>query len=270
MQEQEIQAIREARAKKFQEMGVSPTFTHDQVIEASNASAAYSKGNASMRDRINKIKSGMLRTEMIHFNEAESNNPNEFKPIPELKPGQRQHQNQGQNNRTIPTPKLESFNDKHTHEAFDIESMFESGPSYSNRSDIVMGNAWNEKRQQAFQNYDQPIINENYLNKMPSIEDQMIYKRQNYDQSIQQTQYNDTQYSQQLVGPTQIRNLVENIANEIITQKVQKAILETTGLKKQSDNALTYKKVRNSKGEILSDHIMIENKIYKIQEVKKK
>lgn len=266
-QEAEIEAVKEARRRKFESLGIKPTFSEQQVTQASNASATYGVGNSATRDRINKIKNGMMKETMLHLNTAE--NPNAFQAIPEGKP-------KTANNRNNPNAQSAKKVDvapapvvKVSKEAMEYEAMFDTDNRSSYRGDVVMGNQWEERRQNAA---NQPIISNDYMERGPDFVNEFIQKKQNWQQAEQhnnqQPHYSNNEQS--AVGPTQIRNMVENIAHEVVIRKVKEAMLEISNIKKQNENALTYKKVKNQKGELLNDHIMIGGIIYKIQEVKRK
>ncbi len=272
-QELELQAIKEARAKKFQTLGVLPTFSQEEVVQAQGASV-HGGGNSATRDRINKIKNGMMRETMVQLNEAK--NPNEFQGIPE--PKFKNNNQQQRNNQQKPESTKKVALDappqvKSIGEFAGVDDLFDDGGRGSYANDVVMGNEWNNRRQQAERGQ---IVSEQDIRNTPDFESQFRQKKQSWQDQEQQPiqrnqrQYNEEHNQQPMVGPTQIRNIVEDIADEIVAKKVKQALLEISGMKKQNDNALTYKRVKNKQGQLLNDHIMIDGTIYKLQEVKRK
>jgi len=264
-----IEEIKRNRMEKFKSLGVAPTFTQDQVVQAENQSVGGTK-NSSTRDRINAIKNGAMRGFVQETLEAKgpsdlAPSSGDFRPS-KTHPNQRASKEDG-----IKKLGLDKSSKQDNRQAMEMEAMFETGSSSNYSGDVVMGNSWNERRDNA-QSNDGPLISEintpsdwesKFQNKLSShqkgAQTQNIHKKSS--EVVYEDSFNISEHYEEIY----------KIASDIVDKRMGSIITEIMKVQnKPQESELTYKRVRGKKsGEIIEQLISINDKIYKIEEYKR-
>lgn len=278
-----LDQIRESRKAKFQNMGIPAPVASQRELE--QMVSAGSGKNSSVRDRINAIKSGQRRGEIKEYVHAKSGSEKmaDFEKMTESTQRNRnpqQRQNNAPSQPKMQGPKPAEFAPQ-GEKLSNIDAMFDDGPSYNN-NDIVMGNSWNQRKQESL---DGPLVNENYAAPVSSWEDQFSQRIASHQKGAPKSEYLQYATPQQNSGnyvnapdflnESQNSVSVERMVNELVDRKMSILLAEIVRLQqkqepKENKNILSYKNVKNKKGEIIKDMISIDGKFFKIEEVRTK
>lgn len=264
--QQDIEALRQKRREAFARNGIpQPTFSQEQTQQLSN-NMPTGGGGGGVRDRIAAIKSGAMKGVMQELNNSKNKQSFEALPVPKPK-GQRNQKPVAD----MPEPQglSNTQGSKESREAASIEAMFTDSPAPV--SDVVMGNAWNQRRGEAISN--QPLINPDLEMAMPTpnIESQFKQKLANAEKNESVSPGFDKFYGGS--QPSNIDSIVEERANAIIASKMNEIIEKISGnnnkpsLKK---GQMICEKVQSSEGKYYKGVIKLGDKYYKLQEVKLK
>lgn len=296
--------LRDKRKAKFQSMGTTPTFSHQEMNEAANGSVLAAAG-PSARDRLSKIRQiqeGAFKSEMRQFNNAE----NPETSFQELKVPKRPQSPEQEAQKLEEMKKLGLTGNKPkargSSQMSAMEAMFDpdsGGGSYN--SDVVMGHAYEERKAHArYNQQSQPgqepsLINEDammggigswenaFRSKVGAPQGQQQYAQPQGQPGMLNEQHVPQQapmgYQQQdpttIMGPTQISQLIETKVNEIVGQRMREVLSEfsqefsTNQKPKAAPGQILAEKVKDAKsGKYYKNVVKIDGKYYKLSEVK--
>ena len=267
--EEQIDQIRESRQKKFEKMGIPSPVSTPQELQQMVGSTGK---NSSARDRINAIKNGSRKSEITQFVhvKTKSEQNQEFDRMVENRTKTSQRPNPQQKNvPKVAVPPLQSFAPQgDVAEARGIESMFDDGPGYSSEG-VVMGNQWNERKQNSMEGQ---IVPENY-GAGGDWEDSFKQRVAPHKKGAQSSEY--MQYaSNSVVAPDYITEShnsasIEKMISEAVDKKIGIILSEVIRMQQKQtikEDVLTYKTVKNKKGETLKNMVQIDGKFYKLEE----
>jgi len=269
-QHSQLEEIKKKRLAKFAAMGVTPTFTPDQVHEA-QASSSFG-GNMATRDRINAIKNGQMRDVVKEYTQAKS--PTDMAPSSsEFRVKNNNPLNRAQKNESISKLGLDKSSkptDARSQEARSIEAMFETGgSSFIDTGDVVMGNDWQERKNNA----NPPsgnLISEEII-PSSSWENQFKNKLSAHPKGFQGNS-NLQENNHYVENGEDLTEAIKRIANGIVDKRMADLVSKviSTQSTQPKNSGLSYKKVTNKKGETIKDVISIDGKFYRLEEVKYK
>jgi len=290
-QAEHLANLKNKRKAMFDQMNVTPTFTQDQINQGAAASNSGGSVNLAVRDRIAAIKGGHMKQEMKELNEAK--NPNEFQALsvpkpkgPALTPEQEAKRAQGLKESGLADTIKPS---KGSREASSLEAMFDTDSSGPLSSDVVMGNAWDNKRQQAQQAPTGTLIQEDqmmggigswensYKNTLNQASTSGQYQNPNVNPHGQKMM-NEAQQMQQApmgmnatpMGPTQITQLIESKVSEIVDSRMKAVLSELSQgdtSRKTNPNQIIGERVKSESGKYYKNAIKIDGKVYILKEV---
>jgi hypothetical protein len=295
--------VQNKRKAKFAQMGVTPTFTNEQTSSAASNSVLASASPTS-RDRLSKIREiqqGALKTEMRHFNNADSPNDS-FQEIPVKRPvSPEEEQRKSEEIKRLGLNK-KSVSTQGSSQMSAMEAMFDSDSgSYSSSSDVVMGNKFEERKAKARfneqQQYGEPnnpaLINEDaMMGGIGSWENQFKSRvgqpqqnniQQNHNQHPNPNtgvinegyQQAPMGYQEAPIGPTQLNQLIESKASQIVEAKMKEMLSEFShefSANKKTElkqGQVLGEKVKARSGNYYKDVLKIDGKLYKLQEIKR-
>lgn len=296
--------LKNKRKARFDKMGITPL---NQINESNSSEfeqkAMLASASPTGRDRlanIRNIQSGALKSEMRNFNSAESPNDS-FQEIPVNLPKRPQtpedRQKKSEDMKSLGLDKKAPAV-KGSSQAAAYEAMFDTDSGgYASANDVVMGHDYDKRLSESQTTQQGGLINENQMmGGIGNWQNEFKNRTQQYHtgnpSQVNQGQANNhasvNQHSMQQnhalineqsqviggVGPTQINQMIEQKASEIVDIKMREILSEFSqefnSFNKKpllKEGQLLAEKVKAKSGKFYKDLVKIGGKFYKLQEV---